>query len=64
MKVFEIGSCKTVVSDEQFDFLQARGRVVAAYCEEKGWDKNNLTIQQILEIRSQEAWKNPQASEV
>ena len=39
--------------------LQARDAFVSAYCKEKGWDRSNLTIEQIMVIRSQDGWKTP-----
>jgi hypothetical protein len=47
------------LNTEQEQFLAARGRFIMRYCLDKGWDHNNLTIQQVLEIRSQEGWKTP-----
>lgn len=39
--------------------ILARHEIVTKYCEEKGWDMEDLTIEQILEIRNLEEWKNP-----
>jgi hypothetical protein len=39
--------------------LEARGKFVMLYAKEKQWDIENLTMEQILEIRKQEGWKNP-----
>lgn len=41
--------------------LKARDEFVRRYCLEKGWPSNrdDLTMDQIMEIRSQEGWKNP-----
>jgi len=47
-------------SQEQHDFLRMRGEFAAAYCEHRGWKIESLTIQQVMEIRSQPGWKNPQ----
>ena len=44
---------------EQEVFLAARGRFVTQYCLSQNWDRDNLTIKQILEVRNQEGWKNP-----
>jgi hypothetical protein len=41
------------------DLIQARDNVVNAYCAEKGLDKDSLTMEQILEIRSLPAWQDP-----
>ncbi len=42
--------------------LWARHRFVVAYCESKGWPTNpdELSLDQIFEIREQDGWKNPQ----
>ncbi len=45
------------------DLLVARGQFILRYCLEKKWDAENLTMPQILELRSQEGWKNPQAEQ-
>jgi len=47
------------VSDQQAHTIKARVEFVQQYCQEKGWNKDELSIEQILEIRQQEAWKNP-----
>jgi hypothetical protein len=40
--------------------LLARKAFTEQYCKEKGWPApRDLTIKQVLEIRSQEKWKNP-----
>jgi hypothetical protein len=46
-------------SDEQADFLQRRAAFVQQYLDEKGWDANDLSIDQLLEVRSQAGWKTP-----
>jgi len=42
------------------DFIEKRNKIVRKYCKEKGWplDLENLTIDQVMEIRSLEEWKN------
>jgi hypothetical protein len=40
------------------DLLLGRSRFIEAYCKEKGWTMP-LDIQQILEVRAQDGWKNP-----
>jgi len=49
------------LSPDQENYLQARGTFAKAYCEKQGWpaDIKELTINQILEIRGQDGWKNP-----
>ena len=47
--------------EEQDPILKARGKFVRRYCAEKGWSAgpNDLSWDQIMEIRGQEGWKNP-----
>ncbi|MDO8523627.1 MAG: hypothetical protein Q7R74_00180 [bacterium] len=40
--------------------VEKRERFVLAYCKEREWDAKNLSVEQLLEIRKQEGWKNPQ----
>ena len=47
------------VTQEQVEQLEARGVFSAAFSMEHGWDVNNLSFDQILEIRAQDGWKNP-----
>jgi hypothetical protein len=47
-------------TQEQHTILRMRGEFVAQYCKAKGWDIDKLSIQQVLEIRNQQAWKTPQ----
>lgn len=47
------------VTDEQARILTGRRAFVERYCGEHGWDMLNLTIEQLLEVRSQPKWKNP-----
>lgn len=44
---------------EQIAMISGRDSFIRKYAEEKGWDVNNLTFPQILEIREQEGWINP-----
>lgn len=39
--------------------IDARHAFVQKYCQEQGWDSTNLSINQVLQIRQQEGWKNP-----
>ena len=41
--------------------LNARGEFAKKYAKENGWgeDLEQLSMQQIMEIRKQEGWKNP-----
>lgn len=42
--------------------LEKRHRFVISYCESKGWptELTQLSIDQILEIRSKSGWQNPE----
>jgi hypothetical protein len=39
--------------------LEGRHAFVQKYCQEQGWDSSNLSMQQVLQIRKQEGWKDP-----
>lgn len=45
----------------QEELLKKRGQFVLDYCKAHGWsvEFEALSIEQILEIRSQDDWKNP-----
>lgn len=59
MEVFKIGGFTIVgASDEAKNVFQSRDVFINKYCAEKGWDKENLSFPQILEIRDQDGWKN------
>ena len=47
-----------VQSQATMDVLMARDVFAIKYCKEKEWDIKKLTWEQILEIRSQNEWKN------
>ncbi|TXG83600.1 MAG: hypothetical protein E6R13_03755 [Spirochaetes bacterium] len=47
----------TKVSD--FEIIELRENFVWDYCQDKGWDRANLSFEQILEIRAHKEWKNP-----
>lgn len=47
------------LSPEQEALLQKRGAFVLRYCVSKGWKVDELTIEQILEIRQHDGWINP-----
>ena len=38
--------------------IQERDEIVKKYCEEKGWDFKNLSIEQLLEVRALPEWQN------
>lgn len=41
------------------EIIQLREAFVAKYCANKGWDKENLSFEEILEIRGHSEWKAP-----
>jgi len=43
----------------EYQIIQMRDQFANEYSNEKGWDKNNLSFEQIMEIRSNPQWKNP-----
>jgi len=40
------------------EVIKRRHAISKAYCDKKGWDFNNLSIDQIFEIRKQQEWKD------
>lgn len=46
---------------ETQDISELRKKFAEDYCQSRGWptDANDLTWEQIMEIRQQEGWKNP-----
>lgn len=49
------------VSEEQAALLKRREVFVNQFLAERGWDGNNLTLEQLLELREQPGWQNPPA---
>lgn len=47
------------VNISESEIIQLRDNFTNKYINEKGWDQNNLTFEQIMEIRSNVKWKNP-----
>lgn len=47
------------VNISESEIIQLRDNFTNEYVNEKGWDKNNLTFEQVMEIRSNVKWKNP-----
>ena len=41
------------------EIITGRHNFSIEYCKNKGWDFENLSIEQILEIRQQDGWKEP-----
>ena len=46
-------------SREEIDSITNRSDFVTAYCKTRGWDPQNLSYEQIMEIRSQPSWQSP-----
>ena len=40
------------------EVMNKRYDIVKAYCKKKKWDKDNLTVDQVLEIRSTYKWRH------
>lgn len=45
-------------SPMEVQIIESRDKFARAYCAEKGWDIENLSIEQLLEIRGQSGWKD------
>jgi hypothetical protein len=59
-KVIEVGGLVFGnINPAQETMLTGRDVFVEQYCKEKGWDRENISIDQLMEIRAQEGWKNP-----
>lgn len=56
----ELGNAVLITRPEAVEPLLARHRFSQAYAAERGWDIDNITIEQVMEIRSQPGWQNPQ----
>ena len=39
--------------------LEGRHTFIQKYCQEQGWDSTNLSMDQVMQIRQQEGWKEP-----
>ena len=46
-------------SNKMANIILGRDAFINEYCKKKGWKKEELDFDQILEIRKQEGWKNP-----
>jgi hypothetical protein len=45
--------------EQEIEVLSARMRFAQEYSAAKGWNFANLKVEQMLEIRDQEAWRTP-----
>lgn len=59
-RIPDLGITVVGTNEEQEKVLLARAAFVDKYCKERGWDKNSLTIPQLLEVRKQPGWENPE----
>jgi hypothetical protein len=63
-RVLQLGDLAIVTTDnEQVEFLTKRAAFVEQYFAERGWDMAKPTIEQLLEVRSQPAWQDPDQNE-
>ena len=60
MNPIKIGNLFIMPKDnEQTRILLGRDSFIKKYCDEKSWKMEDLTLEQIMEIRQQDGWKNP-----
>lgn len=45
------------LSDKDISMLKEN--FLIEYCKKKGWDKNNLSVEQLLEISNKKEYKTP-----
>jgi hypothetical protein len=50
-------------NEKQQQVIRARDAFLRAYCAEQGWDVNDLTLAQVMEIRQQPQWQQAAADE-
>lgn len=43
----------------QNDLIKKREEFIKKYCDNKGWDKNNLSVSQMFEITQSKQYSNP-----
>ena len=61
MRVTQVGGMTVVgMSEEQEAFMQKRVAFVERYCKGHGLSTDTMSIKQILKMREEEGWKNPQ----
>lgn len=48
-------------TQEDLDFLNKRADFTEEYCKKIGWpsELDDLSMEQVMEIREQDGWKNP-----
>jgi len=61
MRVTQVGGMTVVgMSEDQEAFMRKREAFVARYLQEHGLTQDTITIKQVLKMREEEGWKNPQ----
>jgi hypothetical protein len=50
----------TPVEVMQLTLARARQKFMAEYCDARGWNGRELTVDQLLEIRAQRGWQVPE----
>lgn len=57
MDVNAIRDALVEAAPEHAKTIMTRDEVATRICDERGWDKNDLSIEQVLEIRDDPDWK-------
>ena len=61
MRTTQLGNLTVVgMSEEGEALMRKRIAFVERYCQEHGLTKETMSIQQVLAMRQEEGWKNPQ----
>ena len=47
------------LNQQEIAILDARQKFIQVYFQERGWDIENPSMEQILEVRQQDEWENP-----
>ena len=62
MENFEVGGMTIIgASEDTKNVLTGRDLFIDKYCKERGWHKEDLSFEQIIEVRNQAGWINPGA---
>jgi hypothetical protein len=48
-----------LIAGNSLDVKETREKFIKEYAANKGWDHENLTTEQMKEIKSQDGYKNP-----
>ena len=61
MRTTQIGNMTVIgMTEDQEIFMKKREAFVQRYLKEHNVDVKTMSIQQVLEMRKEEGWKNPQ----